>query len=264
MTKNAWLYELKRADSDLTSYLFGTMHLVCQEQFVWPDKILYAVENCRVLYLEVDLSNTEELSGDLDLLDCNSVIKDKLTESQWQTLCRINNTTLKYSENELANLHPFILLVQLQNHMFDCEVICPERELMEIALQKGLEVRGLESSDVHLQTIGQVALQDYLTQLQDILDHYEEYKKLFHALTDCYYRGDAEKMNDFFKRHSRFVLPKTAEEAFLVKRNKSWLPVIERSTINTPAVFAVGAAHLIGEHGLLSLLSKDGFILRNI
>lgn len=52
------------------------------------------------------------------------------------------------------------------------------------------------------------------------------------------------------------------EEALLNKRNRNWMPVIyEATSIHDDIVIAVGAAHLIGEEGVLQLLENDGWTL---
>ncbi|RZL39279.1 MAG: TraB/GumN family protein, partial [Pedobacter sp.] len=46
---------------------------------------------------------------------------------------------------------------------------------------------------------------------------------------------------------------------FLVNRNKKWIPVISTTSREKPTFFGVGAAHLIGENGVINLLRKSGF-----
>lgn len=50
------------------------------------------------------------------------------------------------------------------------------------------------------------------------------------------------------------------EELFLTIRNRSWIPVIEEAATDHETVMvAFGAAHLVGEDGVLSLLESDGW-----
>lgn len=52
------------------------------------------------------------------------------------------------------------------------------------------------------------------------------------------------------------------EEALLNERNRNWIPVIaDATTTNDDIVVAVGAAHLIGEEGILQLLENEGWTL---
>jgi uncharacterized protein YbaP (TraB family) len=54
------------------------------------------------------------------------------------------------------------------------------------------------------------------------------------------------------------------ESAFLIKRNKNWIPKMKLIMNEHPVFFAVGAGHLGGKTGVLSLLRKEGFHLEPI
>ncbi len=55
------------------------------------------------------------------------------------------------------------------------------------------------------------------------------------------------------------------EEALLTTRNRNWMPVIADATdAHDNIVVAVGAAHLIGESGILQLLEDDGWALARV
>lgn len=55
------------------------------------------------------------------------------------------------------------------------------------------------------------------------------------------------------------------EEALLSARNRNWMPVITQAmNSHDDIVVAVGAAHLIGEQGVLQLLEDDGWTLTQV
>jgi uncharacterized protein len=47
-------------------------------------------------------------------------------------------------------------------------------------------------------------------------------------------------------------------------RSRLWLPKIRAAMIQKPTFFAVGAAHLGCQHGLISLLKAEGYTLQPI
>lgn len=52
------------------------------------------------------------------------------------------------------------------------------------------------------------------------------------------------------------------EATFLTARNLAWIPVIEDAAANHDSIFiGFGAAHLIGENGVLTLLEQDGWTI---
>ncbi len=55
------------------------------------------------------------------------------------------------------------------------------------------------------------------------------------------------------------------QDALLDQRNRAWIPVITEATeANDDIVVAVGAAHLIGEQGILQLLENEGWTITRI
>lgn len=49
------------------------------------------------------------------------------------------------------------------------------------------------------------------------------------------------------------------EEDLLLKRNRNWIPVIEKAMKEKSTFFGVGAAHLADEEGVIKLLRKQGY-----
>lgn len=54
------------------------------------------------------------------------------------------------------------------------------------------------------------------------------------------------------------------EELLLDRRNLNWLPVILEAAAQEDILIAVGAAHLIGENGVVALLENEGFALTRL
>jgi uncharacterized protein len=49
------------------------------------------------------------------------------------------------------------------------------------------------------------------------------------------------------------------EDVLLINRNKNWIPVMEKNMLQSGTFFAVGAGHLPGDDGVISLLRKSGY-----
>jgi uncharacterized protein YbaP (TraB family) len=50
----------------------------------------------------------------------------------------------------------------------------------------------------------------------------------------------------------------------LDNRNQNWIPKIEKVAKEKPTLFAVGAAHLPGENGVIALLRKKGYTVEAV
>ena len=52
--QNTLLYSIKHEDSKFTSYLYGTMHVMSEENFFFPSEIENILSNCDALCLEIE------------------------------------------------------------------------------------------------------------------------------------------------------------------------------------------------------------------
>jgi uncharacterized protein YbaP (TraB family) len=59
-------------------------------------------------------------------------------------------------------------------------------------------------------------------------------------------------------------LPGGMAQTLVVERNAAWVPKIETLMSQKTTLFAVGAAHLPGEQGVLALLRKRGFAVEPV
>ena len=87
-------------------------------------------------------------------------------------------------------------------------------------------------------------------------------------LEEFYLKGDLdaaiksrEKMlqNSDYPTSTQFM--EVLSEELVNERNHRWIPVIEKNVHQGSCLIAVGALHLPGEIGLISLLRKEGYTL---
>lgn len=255
-----WLYMLKSDEANQPSYLFGTMHLVCSERYKWPHALEDILEKVNTVYLETDITQGSEFFFRTHREDWIETLSDH----QKSVLKAFNQKHWQIPESELMMVHPFYLLAQIQVDLFDCHTTALDQELMYRALALGKTIRSLESFDQHIQTIDKVNKVDYINQLLYCLQNYDEVKKEMTALIDHYHEGQLEKIERLFERWAWVMLPSAAERAFITDRNLSWLPVMERAMKEGSTLFAVGAGHIIGERGILSLLGDKNYTIKMI
>jgi uncharacterized protein YbaP (TraB family) len=67
-------------------------------------------------------------------------------------------------------------------------------------------------------------------------------------------------MQVLFKKSDNKIMS-DYEDLLLVKRNKNWIGLIERISKEQPTFFGVGAAHLIGDEGVVNLLRRNGYLV---
>jgi hypothetical protein len=92
----------------------------------------------------------------------------------------------------------------------------------------------------------------------------ERVKEQAKKLTDAYVSGDPEALARVVAEDEDAKKHPELQAELLTARNKRWVPLLKPHVEEGGAFIAVGAAHLIGEEGLLTLLEKEGYRLTRV
>ena len=144
--------------------------------------------------------------------------------------------------------------------------------ISEGAQAAGVPMQALEPVTTLFELFQDSPLEDQIDMLMINLSSPEVQQQMFVAMLDSYFAQDVGTLWEM-SRISMTELPgideATATEMFaqiedslLIKRNRNWMPVIaEAVEKHDNLVVAVGAAHLIGQEGILQFLQDDGWTL---
>jgi uncharacterized protein YbaP (TraB family) len=259
--KNSLLWMISGKDLSRPSYVFGTFHMMCKSDFAITDP------------LKEKLSATEQFYGELDMDDPglqmsmmskmrlkDKTLKDLMSEADYTTLSE-NFQRVTGMQLQLFNqFMPFMSLSLLTLNSIECsDKIQPEGEFVKLAQQQKLPILGLETIDDQIEAINSQPLDSQLHSLKKMVLAYDSVKQSMNKMIAVYKENNVDKLYDFIRANSngddRF------ETEMLAKRNKRWIPIIEKAMHEKPSFFAVGAGHLGGNEGVLELLRKQGYTL---
>ena len=76
--------------------------------------------------------------------------------------------------------------------------------------------------------------------------------------------GDADGLSELFVEDMKDESP-ALYDSLLLQRNLKWIPQLEQLLQDTDTEFVlVGAAHIVGENGLLDLLAQRGYEIEQL
>ncbi|QRR03204.1 TraB/GumN family protein [Dyadobacter sandarakinus] len=262
--KDALLWEVKAPGTAERSYLFGTIHLICEKDFVLSDSLKFALSKSAKLALEVDIDDpgmmgkmmkTMYMAGGQDL-------KSLVGEAGYAKLSRFFRDSVGLGIDMFAKAKPFVMMGPLFNAILPCEPRSYELTLANLAGEQKSEVIGLETIEEQMAVFDSIPYQEQATMLMSLIDSLPKARKEFATLVSLY--KDA-KINDLYQAalKSEFGMEGN-EELVLFERNQKWIPRIRQMMTAAPTLFAVGAAHLGGEKGIIALLRKEGYTVRAI
>jgi len=147
--------------------------------------------------------------------------------------------------------------------------------ISEGAIEAGVPMQALEPMTTLFEVFQDSSFEEQIDMLMVNLSSPAIQQQMFVAMLDSYFAQDVGtlwEMSRIAMTEVPGVDEQTAKDMFaniedslLIKRNRNWMPVIADAVAeHDDLVVAVGAAHLIGQEGILQFLQDDGWTLTRI
>ncbi|WP_445722483.1 TraB/GumN family protein [Flavobacterium sp.] len=256
---NSLLWKISGNGLEKPSYLYGTMHAVCETNI--DDKVMKAFDETNQLYLEVDMDDPNlqaSMMGGLMMKD-GVTITSLITEEEAKKLDAFLQKNIGFSLKMINTFKPFSISSMYIPKLLDCPMKAVDTELMNISVAQNEEVFGLETIEDQMAVFDKIPYDVQIEELlksaeTDLKKDKEEMKKML----TIYKSEDIEAMLAFTKE-SENKLALDFEEELLINRNQNWIPIISKVAKEKPTFFGVGVGHLAGDKGVIKLLRKKGF-----
>lgn len=258
-TENSLLWKISGKGLKQPSYLFGTMHILCDATL--EPKVLKALDETKQLYLEIDMEDptiqTRMMAG-MMMKDGQKMSKLASAED-FKLVSDFLNDNLGMPATLLDGFKPALVSTLLAPKFMGCTPESIEQSLIAVSHEQDEKIFGLETIEKQLALFDAIPYEEQMKELVNMakegLDkQIEESKKLEAVYKSQNLAAIAELMNEednqLYGDHA---------DIMLTERNQSWIPNIEAAAKITPTLFAVGAAHLVGENGVINLLRKKGY-----
>lgn len=251
---------------DSTVFLGGTIHLLRAQDYPLPEAFDKAYQASDRLFFEIDQSQLTDMSVQARMMQ-------RLTYQDGRTLQSVLDeetyaALVAYTDEAglpmamIQNFKPGLLLSTLSVIEFQSMGFSPQ------GVDAYYNTRAMDDDKPRgeLETIDQ-----QIDMLAAMGEGYES-EFVMYSLRDLETAGEALedmlsawRLGDEAQLEDQFITPMLEEapelyDSLLVERNSNWMPQIEAMFEEPGTEFVlVGAAHLIGEHGLLAMLSASGY-----
>lgn len=257
--ENTLLWSISGNGLKETSYLFGTIHVICGSDFIVRDKVSKAFQSSSQLYLELDLDDPAEMKKMHSSVYGDVKLSELLTEEEQ---FKLNTKLVAELGIQLEQVDSYSLgtvyMLFLMNGL-SCESTRGyEQYLLEEAKKSNMEIRGLETVDFQASVLSEATSNEesYEAIFNDTLSQYLD------SLMVYYKNEDLESLNYLFF-DSGYMSNKELDNV-LVLRNKNWVEIMPKIMKKKATFFGVGAGHLIGNSGVIALLREEGYIVEPI
>ncbi|MEJ7587749.1 MAG: TraB/GumN family protein [Ferruginibacter sp.] len=260
---NTLLWEVSGKGLDMPSYLFGTFHMMCKNDINFSEQLKTALTNSAVVYLEMDMDDMSVMLGGLMLMHMKDgkKLQDLYTMEEYQKVTSFFKDSLHMPVGFLQTTKPFFLAAMLYPKMMPCKTVSGvEEELMKLAKQQKKEIKGLETMEFQAAVFDSIPYEEQAKELLKSIDSLASYKKYFDTMMTVYKTQQLSEIENLFK-DSEFGM-EDHQDLLLNSRNKNWVKQLNTILKKERVFVAVGAGHLVGKEGLISLLRKEGYTLK--
>jgi uncharacterized protein YbaP (TraB family) len=256
---------------DNVIYLGGTVHLLRPGDYPLPDEFEEAYQASSELYFETDIAAMGDLSVQAQMLQ-------QLTYSDERSLRTVLSdeayTALSaYTQTAglpivmLEKFKPGLLISTLQILVFQSMGFTPQGVDAFFHTRAVADGKAEGQLETVQEQIGFIAAMGEGNESEFILlslKDLTETGNVIDGMIGAWRSGDAQGLSELFVEDMKVEAP-ALYDTLLLERNLKWIPRINRMLQDADTEFVlVGAAHIVGENGLLDLLSQEGYEINQL
>jgi len=257
-TEKTLLWKISGKGITAASYLYGTHHLVCQEQLVIDTAVKKAFGSTRQLYLELNMTDPSMAMEALKYMPMKNKqsISDFLSPRDYDSVAALFQKRTGIPMLLFKNAKPILLASMLYPAMMQCKPEGWETVFMQMAKTQNLPVRGLETLAYQMSIFDSIPYKAQAESLKEMLYHFDSLQQANTNLVNMYQNKDLDRLQQEVTEDKDLG---QYAPVLLYNRNAQWVPQIIAQALQLPTFFAVGAGHLGGSKGVIALLRQRGY-----
>jgi hypothetical protein len=259
------LYKISGNGLSQPSYLYGTIHIICKDDFVMNEVTKQKFSEAKQVYLELDMDDPKmmpEMMKSMYMTD-GSTLKTLMSGADYQKVSQFFKDSLKTNIEMLDKMKPFVLSSMTIPKLLACPSQSYEETFVKMAKKENKEILGLETVQEQFGALDKMGMKKQADlMLVKMIENWNDGKQELKQLIKDYKNQDVEAMYEDMAKSK--MMDAQFEEDLLATRNKNWISKIQKITKEKPTFFAVGAGHLGGKKGVITLLRNEGFMVKAI
>ena len=256
------LWEISGKGLSAPSYLYGTIHMICGNDFLMADKIRKAFDQTSELVLEIDMFDPAIVAQMEKALVADTPLSARLSPQRYALMDSLLQQQAGISLQLFDNYKLVALTSLLGRLSYTCDSLkVYEAEFKEMAVAKNIQIGSLETleeqmgyfykafpDDSILAQLTELDLKAMRTETARMVQYYrtEELEQVYKSVTE-------EK-----------GMSKDALYWLLEARNANWVKRMPAMMKAHSTFFAVGAGHLAGDKGVIRQLRANGYTVKPV
>ncbi|MFN0176340.1 MAG: TraB/GumN family protein [Saprospiraceae bacterium] len=266
-TEKSLVWKISGKGLKKPSFLYGTIHMIPKSEFELPGTVREALDNVRRIAFEIDMKQMTNIVSQMSLITKSfmaggKTLKDLLNADDY-ALVKAKMAEKGLPSGMFERMKPMFLSTLFstdeENPMAGGAITSVEMELYRMSKHRKLESAGLETAAYQMSVFDSIPYEAQAKMLVDGLrsmDTTSTDESQLDEMLRLYREQDIAAMQSMIGEDSSMG---PYEDFLLKKRNQNWIPVMGKMMFEKPTLFAVGAGHLGGQYGVVTLLRKEGY-----
>lgn len=255
---SAVLWKISR-DGLKPSYIFGTIHVSDPAITTLPPVVREKLDSTSVFVMEA-LPDSEEVESFSNTMFFNdgTTLRDFLDDD----LLKLTNSIMgryNYSPEAVILMKPWAAFL-IMNYPAE-DGIPLDLKLLDIARNNGAKLHGLETLTEQAEVFSNFDLKTQVRFLLDTICNYDILNNDFEVMKSLYLKRDLNALYSYNDKYT-FSQEKIYQDLvtkILTDRNRIMVDRLQSILAKGDAFIAIGALHLPGNDGVLSLLADRGY-----
>lgn len=255
------LWKISGKELATYSFLYGTIHIICEDNIRINEAEIEAFASAQKVYLELDLDNPQLLEEMRVSTKSTTHLKNHISAKGYNEIDDFFTHQLGYSMEAVGMVKPYYLLSYTFKPSIGCEKpVSIEQLLVSEAKQQQKEIIGLETLQQQTEVFDKLNTRKQARLLLRQIRKKHLVGKNYKQILNFYQSGDVDALH-----HQTIKSPsRRLNNRLLKKRNEAWVKNIVPALEQQSNFIAVGAAHLGGNKGLIQLLRKQGYTVEAV
>ena len=184
-------------------------------------------------------------------------LKEYFTTQEYTLLSTFITDSLGMNIDMFQQMKPAALQSLFATKAVSCtSPVSYETNILAEAKKNKMLVTGLEEAREQLELFDRLPADSVVKELVAMARDYSQERKDYQEMLAAYRKQDLPLLYDLIETARTTT---NDLDVFLDDRNRKWISRMEERMDQTPVFFAVGAGHLLGPNGLITLLRNEGF-----
>ena len=260
MQKSSLLWKIEGPGIKKGSYLFGTMHLIEKQYFIFPEKLEKIVKKTDKLVMELaGLPNQLEVMKYVTLTE--GTFADFFSKEQMDSILVWAKAELNMSEEAftktMSKMKPFVVVQMATQIHFMGKTESYEMSFEKIARENNIAIAGFETIAEQMGIFDKMTKEQQTEMVMETIRDPKKGIEVTQKMQKLYQGQNVDSLYLMIQEEGGTI---TEDQATILDdRNERWIPMIQEMAKKEKLFIAVGAGHLGGPKGVIRLLEEKGY-----